>query len=329
MKVVITDHVYPSLDYERQALSEIGAELVLAPCTSESALALVCKDADAVITCYAQITAEVIENMERCLLISKTGIGVNNIDVAAATRCGIAVTNVPDYCIDEVSDHALASLLCLARKIPFLNTYVKQGNWSFVEHRPIHRLRGSTLGLVGFGQIARALAQKARPLGLRLLVTDPFVDACVIEEFGALKVTLEELLRESDYISLHLPLTPETRGLIAKDTLSLVKPGAFLINTSRGQLVDEGALYEALLSGRLAGAALDVLEREEYDSKNPLFTMDNVIITPHSAFYSEEAVQELREKVIADCIRVLTGKSPKYLVNKDWRLSPDKRLREA
>ncbi|MEW6243869.1 MAG: C-terminal binding protein [Bacillota bacterium] len=329
MKVVITDHVYPSLDYERQALSEIGAHLVLAESTSESALALLCRDADVVITCYAQITGAVIENMEKCLLISKTGIGVNNIDVATATRCGIAVTNVPDYCIDEVSDHALAAMLCFARKIPFLNDYVKRGNWSFSEHRPIHRLRGSTLGLVGFGQIARALAEKARPLGLRMVVSDPFVDASTIAEFGASKVSLEELLRESDYISLHVPLTPETRGLIGKDTLSLVKPGAFLINTSRGQLVDESALHEALVSGRLAGAALDVLEREAYDSENPLFALDNVIITPHSAFYSEEAVQELREKVIAECVRVLTGKSPKYLVNKEWRFSPNRRLREA
>ncbi|MEW6082275.1 MAG: C-terminal binding protein [Bacillota bacterium] len=288
-----------------------------------------CRDADAVITCYAQITGTVIENMEKCLLISKTGIGVNNIDLAAATRCGIAVTNVPDYCIDEVSDQALAAILCLARKLAFLNDTVKRGNWSFEEHRPIHRLRGSTLGLVGFGQIARALAEKVRPLGLRLVVSDPFVGASTIEEFGAFKVPLEELLRQSDYISLHVPLTPDTRGLIGRHTLGLVKPGAFLINTSRGQLVDESALYEALVTGRLAGAVLDVLERESCDDGNPLFTLDNVIITPHSAFYSEEAVQELRRKVIDESVRVLTGKSPKYLVNKELIFSPNRRLREA
>lgn len=316
LRVLITDHVFPSLEFEREKLKEIGAELVEAPGTSEPELIEAARDADAVITCYAAVTGKVIEAMEKCKVISKTGIGVNNIDVPVATRRGIKVTNVPDYCIEEVSDHALAFILSLARKISFLDSEVKKGNWSFEGQRPMYRLGGKILGLVGLGRIARLLAEKVKPLKLNVLVYDPFVSAEAIEEIGGKKVSLEELLKEADFVSLHAPLTEETRGIIGEKAFEMMKPTACLVNTSRGPLIDEKALYQALKTKKIAGAALDVLVNEKYDPGNPLFSLDNIIFTPHAGFYSVEATRELREKVMNEVTRVLTNQNPKYWVNK-------------
>jgi D-3-phosphoglycerate dehydrogenase len=305
------------LEFERGKLKEIGAELVEAPGTSEAELMEAARDADAVITCYAEVTGRVIAAMEKCKVISKTGIGVNNIDVATATARGIKVTNVPDYCIDEVSDHALAFILTLARKIPFLDSIVKKGSWSFKDQQPMYRLSGKVIGLVGYGRIARLLAEKVKPLELHVLVYDPFVPAEVIAEKGDKKVSLEELLQEADFVSLHAPLTEETRGIMGQKAFELMKSTSYIINTSRGPLIDEQALYQALKAKKIAGAALDVLVNEKYDPGNPLFGLDNIIFTPHSGFYSEEATQELREKVMGEVTRVLTNQSPKYLINKE------------
>ena len=317
LKVVITDHVFPSLDYERKTLRDIGAELIEAGGTSEAQLIEAVADADAVITCYAEVTGKVIEAMQKCRIISKTGIGVNNIHIPTATSKGIKVTNVPDYCIDEVSDHALASILCLARKLTQLDKTVKGGKWSFDDFRPMYRLTGKVLGLVGFGRIARLLAEKISPWRLRVLVYDPFVTAESIQAAGAEKVELDSLLQQADLVSLHAPLTPETKEIINNRTIALMKPTAYLVNTSRGPLINERALAQALSEKRIAGAALDVLVTEKYDPNNPLFGMDNVILTPHAGFYSEESTQELREKVMGEITRVLTGREPKYLVNKE------------
>ena len=314
-KVVITDHVYPSLDYEKKMLKEVGAELVETKGTGEEEIISAVKDADAVITCFAEITERVILSMEKCKSISRTGIGVNNVDIQAATQKGIKVMNVPDYCIQEVSDHAMAFLLSLAKKIPALNNAVKNGCWSFEEQRPINRLSEQTLGLVGFGRIARLVAAKALPFGLKVIAYDPFISEETMLLNNAAKVSLEELYQQSDYISLHLPLTKDTVQMIAEKALNIMKPTASIINTSRGALIDEKALYEALKSKKIAAAALDVLSNEDYDPQNPLFSLENIIFTPHSGFYSVEATQELREKIISDLLAVLAGKEPKYLVN--------------
>lgn len=317
LKVLVADHIFPSLDYEREALGKIGAELIELTSAPEEDLLKSVEDADAVITCYTEITGNVIAAMKKCKIIAKTGIGVNNIDLDAATARGIIVTNVPDYCIDEVSDHALALLMALARKIPFLDNTVKKGNWSFDEHRPMYRLAGKTLGLVGYGRIAQQLAEKVRPLKISTVAYDPFISLEVMLQSGVKKVGLEELLTESDFVSLHAPLNQQTSGLIDDQALSLMKPTAFLINTSRGPLIDEAALYRALKEKKIAGAGLDVLVTEKYDPANQLFSVDRIIMTAHAAFYSVEATQELRDKVINEVTRVLTGQAPNYQVNKN------------
>jgi len=316
-KVLVTDHIYPSLDYEVKKLGSIGAELLEASSVTEEDLIKEAEAVDAVITCYAEITGRVIKAMKKCKIIAKTGIGVNNIDLDTATTCGIRVTNVPDYCLDEVSDHALALIMSLVRKIPFIDSTVKKGSWSFEEYRPIFRLGGKTLGLVGYGKIAQLLAEKVRPLKIKVIAYDPFVPQEVMQQAGVEKADLDDLLQQADYISLHAPLTPLTAGIIDERALSLVKPTAILVNTSRGQLIDEAALYRALKENRLAGAGLDVMATEKYDSANPLFSADGVVITAHSAFYSVEATQELREKVVDEVIRALTGQAAHYLVNKN------------
>lgn len=316
-KVLVTDHIYPSLEYETRALGEIGAELLESSSISEEVLIKEVEAVDAVITCYAEITGRVITAMRNCKIIAKTGIGVNNIDLETATACGIRVTNVPDYCLDEVSDHALALLLSLARKIPFIDNTVKKGSWSFEQYRPLFRLSNKTLGLIGYGKIAQSLAEKVKPLKIKVMAYDPFVASEVMQQAGIVKAELDELLQLADYISLHAPLTPLTAGIINDRALSLMKPTAFLINTARGQLIDEAALCRALKEKKLAGAGLDVIVNEKYDSANPLFSMESVIITAHSAFYSVEATQELREKVIDEVVRALTGKAARYLVNKN------------
>lgn len=315
-KVVLTDHIYPDLEYEKEKLKDIGAELVVPSGLSEEEIIKEAYNADAVITCYTEITENIINSMEKCKSISKTGIGVNNINIAAANKKGIKVLNVPDYCIEEVSDHTVALILDLARRITYLNNNVKNGNWSFQEQRPMFRLKGSTLGLVGFGRIARLIGEKMKPFGMKTLVYDPFVNADTIEANGGIKVELEELLKQADFVSLNLPLTEETEKMINKDSLKLMKKHACIVNTSRGPLINEEDLYQALKNKDIAFAGLDVLGIEKYDPSNPLFSLDNIIITPHAAFYSVESTQELREKIIADVSSVLQGKDPKYQVNK-------------
>lgn len=313
--VVVTDSVFPTLEPARRVLSQIGAELRLAEAPDPSAVAAAAREADALMVTYAPIPAELIRQLRRCRIIARFGIGVDNVDVAAATQAGIVVTNVPDYCIDEVSDHALAMLLALARRLVQADRSVRAGAWSVSALAPIHRLRGRTLGLVGFGKIARALAQKARALGLEVLAYDPYLSREFVEAQGARPVGFEELLQRSDFISIHVPLTPETRHLFDDAAFQKVKPGACLINTARGPIVDEGALIRALESGRLAGAALDVLEQEPPRPDSPLLRREDVILTPHSAFYSEESLVELQTKAAEEVVRVLQGQAPRNPVN--------------
>jgi D-3-phosphoglycerate dehydrogenase len=313
--VAVTDYVFPSLEPEQRVLAPLGVDLRPAQCKSEEEIIALTEGADAVLNCYAKMTARVIEKLSRCKIIARYGIGVDNVDLGAATRAKILVTNVPDYCIDEVSDHALALLLALARRIVAADRAVKAGIWNVIPHAGILRLRGQTLGLVGFGKIAVAVASKAQPFGLRVLAHDPYLDAEQIARRGAQAVDLDTLLVESDAISIHVPLSPETRNLIGRRELARMKPTAFLINTSRGGIVDEEAVAEALKAGCIGGVALDVLGAEPPAADHPLRQAPNAILTPHLAFYSRESVIELQTKAAEEVARALKGEPPRSPVN--------------
>jgi D-3-phosphoglycerate dehydrogenase len=316
LRVAVSDSVFPNLDPARDLLSAIGAELLMAPASTPDGIVQVAADADALLVTYAKITAEMIEQMQRCRIISRFGIGVDNVDLAAASSAGIVVTKVPDYCIDEVSDHTLALLLALGRKISLANAQVQRGRWEMPAVVPIHRLRGSILGLVGFGRIPQLVAPKAKAFGLRVLAFDPYMPVDRFGQAGVERVEFSQLLRDSDYVSIHTPLLPETRGLFNADAFKQMKPSAYLINTARGPIVDEEALAQALEAGQLAGAALDVMPREP-PINSPLIGRENVIITPHTSFYSEESLLELQRKAAEEVVAVLTGKPPRNPVNAD------------
>jgi D-3-phosphoglycerate dehydrogenase len=313
--VAITDYVFPSLEPERAVLAPVGVELRPQQCRSEEEIIALTQEADAILNCYAKITARVIQNLRRCRIIARYGIGMDNVDLAAASAARILVTNVPDYCIDEVSDHALALLLALARRIAAADTAVKGGAWDVVGHAGIRRIRGQTLGVLGFGKIAKALTSKVRALGMKVLVYDPYIEPELVSQNGADAVTLEQLLAEADVVSIHVPLSPATHNLIGKRELSQMKPTAFLINTSRGGIVDEQALALALKEGKLGGAALDVLSTEPPPRDHPLRQAPNMILTPHLAFYSRESVIELQTKAAEEVARALRGEPPRSPVN--------------
>ncbi len=313
--VAVTDYVFASLEPEQRVLAPLGVELRPGQCKSEEEIIELTQGADAVLNCYAKMTARVIEKLDRCKIIARYGIGVDNVDLGAATRAGILVTNVPDYCVDEVSDHALALLLALARRIVPAHGAVREGQWDVVAHAGIRRLRGQTLGLLGFGKIAKAVATKVQPLGMKVIVNDRYLDPDLIARHGAEAVGLDRLLVEADAISIHVPLSLETRNLIARRELERMKPTAFLINTSRGGIVDEEALADALKAGRIGGAALDVLFTEPPPLDHPLRQLPNVILTPHLAFYSRESVIELQTKTAEEVARALKGEPPRSSVN--------------
>lgn len=309
-KVVVSDQVFPSVDLERGILAEIDADLVVASGDRDQVLEIA-RDADAILNTYLPFDAEAIGRLERCKIIARYGIGVDNIDLEAAKRAGIVVTNVPDYCVEEVAVHGLALILGLARRVVQADHLVRAGGWSIDSLRPIHRLSTLTVGLFGFGKIARRLAQGLEALGAHLLVHDPYVQpAPGIPPL----VEFEELLARSDILSIHAPLTPETRGVIDARALATMKPTAYLVNTSRGPLVVLDDLLDALRRGTIAGAALDVFEHEPLDPKR-IEDVPNLIATPHMAYYSEEALEESQRKAATQIVKVLTGRKPDYQVN--------------
>jgi D-3-phosphoglycerate dehydrogenase / 2-oxoglutarate reductase len=315
--VVVTDAPFPSFESANAVLRDLDAEVTVLPESTPEAIASGASHADAVMVTYASLSADSINALTGCRIIARMGIGLDNIDVEAATAAGIVVTNVPDYCVDEVSDHALALLLALARRVPTANQLVQAGGWSVNDVGPLHRLRGQVLGLAGFGKIGRALGYKAQALGMHVITHDPYLPVGVAEEAGVDRVELDELLRRSDAISVHTPLTAETRHLFGSSTFTQMKPGAVFINTSRGGLVDESALVEALARGGLSGAGLDVVNSEPLSSDSPLRSRDDVILTPHIAYYSEESTAELQRKAAEDVVSVLRGETPRYPVNLD------------
>lgn len=313
--IAVADSVFPSLEPAQQVLAGLQAKLELAAEATPEAILAVARQADALLVTYAKINGDMIRQLERCRIIARFGIGIDNIDLEAATQAGIMVTYVPDYCVDEVSDHAIALLLALARKITLANQGVQAGRWEMPAVVPLRRLRGRTLGLVGFGKIPQLLAPKAQAFGLKVITFDPYVPAELTASLGVEQVTFAQLLQNSDYISIHAPLTPQTQHLFNAEAFQQMKPEALLINTARGPLVDVEALAVALAEGWLAGAALDVLPVEPPPADFPLLGRDNVILTPHTAFYSEEALLDLQTKAAQDVASVLTGARPKYPVN--------------
>jgi len=315
--VLISDFNYADNEIEREALAKWGADVIAAQCATPQEVMEESRNVDAIISQYAPITAEVIASLTRCQVLARYGIGVDTIDVPAATKREIAVINVPSYCENEVSDHALGLLMAWARRIPHYTDEIRNGVWDWKTGRPIHRLHGQVLGLLGFGKIARVLARKATALGMEVIAHDPYVPDASFEEEGVPSVGWNEVLSRSDYLSIHVPLTSETRHLINADPLSQMKPTACLINTSRGGIVDEAALVRALQDDALAGACLDVLEDEAPAADSPLLQLPQVLLTPHVAWYSEESQVELRQTVSDDVGRALNGVLPRGLFNKE------------
>ena len=317
-KVLVTDYVWPSVEPEREVLAAADAELVAAPDVSEETLSEMARDADGILFCFAKVTPNVLRAAEKCMVASRYGVGVDNIDLDTATELGIAVTYVPDYCVPEVSDHVFALLLAWNRRIVFFDRATKTKGWGSAGlGMRIMRLGGKKLGVIGLGRIGQAVTAKAQAFGFEVLVSDPFVSSERAAEFGAKLVDMAELLSESDFVTVHSPLTPETTNLIGREELARMKPDAFLINAARGPLIDEDALYDALTSGQIAGAGLDVLADIEPALDHRLVQLDNVIVTPHTAFYSQESTLELEQRAAGEVVRVFRGAMPENLVNRD------------
>jgi D-3-phosphoglycerate dehydrogenase len=309
-KVVVSDQVFPSVEIERGLLAGIDAELTVASGGIDDVLEIAA-DADAILNTYVAWDADAIGRLEKCRIIARYGIGFDNVDLGAASEAGIVVTNVPDYSVEEVATHALALILATLRKVVSADESVRSGTWNVDNFRPIRRLSTLTVGLVGYGRIARRIAAPLAALGARIIAHDPYLEPG--PDLPPL-LGLEEVLAEADIVSLHLPLTDETRGFINAERIAGMKPGAILVNTSRGPLVDLGSLTDALVDGRLSGAGLDVFDIEPLDAGR-IEGIPNLIATPHMAYYSEEALAESQTKAATQVIKVLSGESPDYQVN--------------
>lgn len=312
---VSTDHHRFPIGVEREILAQAGCTLVPAVCKSEEEIIATCRDAHAILTSRAKFTRRVIEALKEVLVISRYGIGVDTVDIPAATEHGIIVANVPDFCFDQVADTAMSLILSVPRKVTYLSTLIRQGVYNRERAKPIHNFRGATLGLVAFGNIPRNLTWKAVPFGFRILAYDPHVRPDAVREYPVTLVDFDTLLRESDIISVHTPLTDETRHMFNEAAFRKMKPSAYFLNLGRGPVHDQKALYRALKEGWIAGAGLDVLEKEPPDPDDPILTLDNVVFTPHYASYTEEAYHELRVKTAENAAAVLRGQFPKYVYN--------------
>lgn len=311
-RVLITDYAWPDLEIERRTLAEIDAELVVAEKQDAASLASLAATCDAIMTNWAKTPASVIAANPNCRIVSRLGIGLDNIDVAYCTSKQIPVTNVPDYCLIEVAEHALALLLSMARKTAFYHHETQSGRYQLQAGPKLRRIEGQTLGIVGLGNIGLKLAEKALPLGLKIVATSR---SRKFAREGIEFVTLEELLARSDYVSLHTPMTPETRHSFGAPQFARMKPTAYLINTARGGLIDHPALAAALNAGQLAGAALDVQDPEPPNLSDPPYNDPRVIVTPHAAFVSEESLANLRYRTAKQVATRLTGGIPENVVN--------------
>ena len=321
-KVVVADYDYGDVNIERSIVTAAGFELVAAQAKSQDDVIAVAADADAVLTQYAEIGKRAIDSFTRCKVIARYGIGVDIVDVDAATKRNIVVTNVPnDWCMNEVADHAVALLMALVRKLPQYNRATRAGDWHWQTGRPTQRLQEGTVGLFSFGAIAKEVARRMKGFGVKSTIAcDPYADKEDVSAQGVTLVSFEELLAKSDYVVIQAPLTKETRGRFGEAELRRMKKGSILVNTARGPIVKDEDLYRVLSDGWLAGAGLDDIEEEpakraNWKAKNPLFSLENVIITPHAAYYSEQSIQIVRRFASEEAVRVLKGEAPLSPVN--------------
>jgi D-3-phosphoglycerate dehydrogenase len=313
-QVVITDCDHGSIEEEKEEFGRVRAELILAQVQKEEDLIRACKEADGLVNQYALLTRRVFENLPKCKVVSRYGVGVDSVDLKAATDFGIIVANVPDYCMDEVANQTISMILTLIRKTAFFDKKVKSGQWDFHMGIPIHRTTGKTLGLIGCGRIGLEVAKKISCFGVKVIAFDPYLE----KTLGGVELRdLDSVLKESDFISIHCPLNDSTRHLIGEKEFKKMEKKPLLINTSRGPIVDERALIQALGEGLLSGAGLDVLEKEPPDSQSPLLKMENVVLSPHMGFYSEESISELKRRTARNVSDVLMGKRPSSVVNRE------------
>ncbi len=315
-RIVITDCDHGSIEEEKMVLSRIGAQLILAQIREEEDLVRVCHEADGLINQYALLTRRVLEQLPKCKVVARYGVGVDSIDLQAATELGIIVANVPDYCIEEVASHTVALILTLMRKTAFFDRRVKSNQWDFRQGMPIARMRGKTLGLIGSGKIGLQTARMISPFGVGVIAYDPFLkeapEGVQLKEF-------DTVLRSSDILSIHCPLNESTRHLIGEREFKMMEKRPLLINTSRGPIVNEKALIRALQEGLISGAGLDVLEKEPPDPDNPLLKMENVVLSPHVGFYSDDSIRELKRRTAENVSSVLQGEWPRSVVNPEVR----------
>ncbi len=311
-RVLLTDRPWADNSIERGILAAAGIELIEAPAGDEATLSRLAADCQAIMTCWAKVTQAVIAASPGCRHVARLGIGLDNIDVAYATSQKILVTNIPDYCIEEVVDHALGLLLGLARNVAFHYLQMKQGVYDLRAGQPLRRISGQTLGLLGFGRTGQLLRQKALGLGLKVIAHSASGDD---RGTGCEMVSLEELFRRSDFLSLHAPLTPQTKHVVNARTLATMPQHAVIINTSRGPLIDHAALWEALQANQIGGAGLDVFEPEPPNLADPLYSDARVIATPHIAFVSAESLINLRERTAKQVVDVLQGRVPENVIN--------------
>jgi D-3-phosphoglycerate dehydrogenase / 2-oxoglutarate reductase len=307
--------IHPADDVIHAIMAKADAQIFERDCITERDVIEFAANADALIAARAPITSEVVKNLTNCKVIARPGAGTDNIDHEQATKQGIVVVYVPDFCTEEVANHALTLILACYKKLGVLDKFVRNGNWGFDLLPPMPALKGQVLGLVGFGRISQCLARKAKSLGLKVLVYDPYVPKDIFDKNNLEPSDFESILKKSDFISLHIPLTEETRGMISENQFSMMKPTAYIINCARGAVIDEQSLVKALQQKKLAGAALDCLTKEPPDQNNPLFAMDNVIFTPHSAAYSDDAIDYLRRKTAQQVAQVLKGQQPEFIRN--------------
>ena len=316
-KIVVSDDRYDNCySEEKEVLKDFDAEFIVLNCATEEEVIEGCHDADGILCNLAPMSERVVNSLEKCRVISRYGVGYDNVAVEACTAKGIQVANVTDYCPEEVSDQALGLMMACARKIARRDAQVRAGMWNIGQKDPIYRIAGKTFTFLGFGMIAKTLLRKIKGFNFsEILVFDPFLSAGVIAEFGARKVEWDEAMSKSDFISIHMPSNEKTKGIINSEAFDKMKDTAILINTSRGAVIDEESLIDALKNKKINSAGLDVHCKEPLDKESPLMKLDNCVLTDHAGWYSEDSMSELKTKVAQNVKDVLSGKTPKYPVN--------------
>jgi D-3-phosphoglycerate dehydrogenase len=328
-RILVTDFAWKDLQIEKEVLGHAGANIVVANKASETELIQLAPTLHGILTCWKQVSGNVIRKANQCLSIGRFGIGLDNIDVSSATESGIIVTNVPAYCVDEVSDHAMALLLTCARKTAFYDRNIKNGSYDLQAGPPLYRIRGKTLGIAGFGKIGKALCAKAQAFGLNVIIYDPHVDDAAVKQAAVKRVSFPEIVKQSDFISIHVPLSSETTRLFNYQTFQEMKRTAIVVNTSRGGVIDSSDLLVALDEELIAGAGLDVLSEEPPAAGDRLITHPRVVVTPHAAFNSEESLLELRRTAASQMADALCGRRPQNIVNPEVLNRPELRWRSA